>query len=67
MVGKKLRQLRKQQGLSLRILANNSGLSHSFICDVEHGRSNPSIASLQALARALEVDVGVFFRGGGSK
>ena len=63
MVGKRLRQLRTQQGLSLRALAQKSGLSHSFICDIEHGRCGLSIASLQALARALGVDERLFFEG----
>lgn len=63
MVGKKLHQLRTQQGLSLRALAKKSGLSHSFICDIEHDRCNPSIASLKTLARALGVAEGAFFEG----
>jgi len=61
MIGTKLRQLRNQQNLSLRALAQATGLSHSFICDVEHGRCNPSIETLQILARALGVKPEIFF------
>lgn len=55
MIGIKLQQLRKQRGYSLRILARKTGLSHSFICDIEHGRCNPSIENLRVIANALEV------------
>lgn len=61
MIGAILWQLRKQQNYSLRALAQATGLSHSFICDVEHGRSNPSIETLQVLAQALGVTPDIFF------
>ncbi|WP_221039360.1 helix-turn-helix transcriptional regulator [Gelria sp. Kuro-4] len=67
MVGKRLRQLRTQQGLSLRALAQKSGLSRSFICDVEHGKCGLSVASLRVLARVLGVDEGVFFERGSDR
>ena len=60
MIGKKLYILRKKRGYSLRKLAELTGLSHSFICDIEHGRSNPSINNLQVLAKALEVKPEIF-------
>jgi len=62
MIGATLGQLRKQQNYSLRALAQATGLSHSFICDVEHGRSNPSIETLRVLAQALGVTPDIFFR-----
>lgn len=55
MIGVKLQQLRKQRGYSLRKLAKKTGLSHGFICDIEHGRCNPSLEKLGILAKALEV------------
>lgn len=61
MIGSRLRQLRNQQNFSLRALAQATGLSHSFICDVEHGRCNPSIETLQTLAKALGVKPEIFF------
>lgn len=61
MIGTRLRQLRNQQNLSLRALAQATGLSHSFICDVEHGRCNPSIETLQILSRVLGVKPEIFF------
>ncbi|MCL6479740.1 MAG: helix-turn-helix domain-containing protein [Peptococcaceae bacterium] len=60
MIGAKLRQLRKQRNYSLRTLARLAGLSHSFICDIEHGRCNPSIENLQVLSNSLGVKPEIF-------
>jgi transcriptional regulator with XRE-family HTH domain len=55
MIGVKIRQLREQQNFSLRKLAKITGLSHGFLCDIEHGRCNPSIKTLTIIASALRV------------
>ena len=60
MIGPKLRQLRKERHYSLRMLAQKTGLSHSFICDIEHDRCNPSIENLKVLAKALRVKPEIF-------
>jgi transcriptional regulator with XRE-family HTH domain len=62
MIGAILRQLRKERSFSLRKLSQMTGISHSFICDVEHGRSNPSIDNLQILASALGVPARIFLK-----
>ena len=60
-LGERLRSLRSARKLSLRHLAERSGLTASFISQVERGRASPSIASLSRLASVLEVPVGHFF------
>jgi transcriptional regulator with XRE-family HTH domain len=45
--------LRKERGLTLKELAARSGLSISYISDLEHGRASPSLATLRELAAAL--------------
>lgn len=60
MIGNTLKRLRKQRGFSLRKLAELSGLSHSFISDIENYRCNPSIESLQKIASALNVKPHIF-------
>jgi transcriptional regulator with XRE-family HTH domain len=62
MIGAKLRQLRIERKYTLRQLSQKSGISHNYICDVEHGRSEPSLAKLRLLASALEVSEDVFFK-----
>ena len=56
-LGAKLKQTRKNKKMSLRKLGEIAHLSHSFIADIESGRSNPSLDTLDALAKALEVSV----------
>lgn len=60
MIGNKLHQLRKQRGYSLRELAKKTGLSHGFICDIEHGRCNPSLEKLSIIAKALDIRLDFF-------
>ena len=60
-VGERLRQLRTDQGLSVRTLATKAGFSPSFISQMENGQVSPSIASLERLAAVLGVTLGGFF------
>lgn len=56
-VGDRLRSFRKRQATSLRALAAQTGLSPSYISALERSISNPSVASLQKLAAALNTNV----------
>jgi transcriptional regulator with XRE-family HTH domain len=56
-VGKVIRARRKALELSQEALAEKAGLSPQHIIDIEHGRTNPTLASLVGLARALELDL----------
>jgi transcriptional regulator with XRE-family HTH domain len=58
-IGAAVKKLRIGKGLSLRDLASASGLSRSFICDIEHDRKNPSIDVLGILARELGVSAAI--------
>ena len=48
-LGKKLKHFRKCNGLSLKELSTLTNLSISFLSDIEHDRSNPSISNLKIL------------------
>lgn len=61
LVGRKLRELRNRQGLSLRALADLSGLNVNTLVMIENGKSSPSVSTLQQLALALEVPITAFF------
>ncbi len=54
-LGSEIRRRRAAQGLTLRTLAERSGLSLRFLSDLEHGRGNISVGKLLRVARALEV------------
>ncbi len=56
-LGARLKKIRENKKLSLRKLGEIAHLSHSFIADIESGRSNPSLDTLKALAIALEISV----------
>ena len=53
-LSRRARHLRQQQGLTLRGLAERSGLSLRFLMDVEAGRGNISVRRLADLAAALQ-------------
>src|SRR5438046_2427684 len=60
-VGERLRELRRFRRCTLRTIAERSGLSESFLSQVERGRSSASIASLRKIADALGVSMADLF------
>ena len=57
LLGQRVRVLRRARGLTLRQLADASGLSLRFLSQVEAGHANPSLASLRELSQSLGVAV----------
>lgn len=53
-LGERLRELRKQKGLSLQALAQASGISTGTLSQVERGLTSASIKTLSGIARALD-------------
>jgi transcriptional regulator with XRE-family HTH domain len=64
-VGERLRELRRLRRCTLRTIAERSGLSESFLSQVERGRSSASIPSLRRIAEALGVSIADLFEPGG--
>lgn len=60
-VGGRLRELRGAAGLTLKQLANRTGLSVSLISQIELGKSAASMSTLHKLATALQVKMTYFF------
>jgi XRE family aerobic/anaerobic benzoate catabolism transcriptional regulator len=56
-LGGRVRAWRARRGMTRRQLANDSGLSERFLADVESGKGNVSINSLEAAARALNITI----------
>lgn len=52
----RLKEARREQGLSLEAVSNLSGVSRSMVSQIERGESSPTIATLWNLTRALQVD-----------
>jgi transcriptional regulator with XRE-family HTH domain len=60
-VGRNLRDLRAERELSIRSLAELSGLNVNTLSMIENGKSSPSVSTLQQLANALTVPITAFF------
>src|SRR4051794_8266964 len=59
-IGPAVRVRRKELGLTLKNLAERSGLSVAFISQVERGKTTPSIISLLQISDTLGVSVNYF-------
>jgi transcriptional regulator with XRE-family HTH domain len=60
-LGKRLRALRNEQGLTLAQLGQQVGLSASYLSQIERGVAMPSLSRLATIASTLDVEVGYFF------
>ncbi|MCG8591944.1 MAG: response regulator [Proteobacteria bacterium] len=60
-VGQRIRDRRKEAALTLKQLANRTGLSVSLISQIELGKSAASMSTLHKLAAALQVRMTYFF------
>lgn len=60
-VGRRLRGMRSERGISIRSLAGQSGLNVNTLSLIENGKSSPSVGTLQQLASALDVPITAFF------
>lgn len=61
LVGKRVKELRKNMGISQEELADMVGLDRTYITSVERGKRNISIVNVEKLAKALQVSLAEFF------
>ncbi len=60
-VGKRISELREKRGISTNKLANLSGVSQSYLREIELGEKNPTVEMLSYICDALEISLDVFF------
>jgi transcriptional regulator with XRE-family HTH domain len=60
-LGKKIKQIRKQQHLTLEQLGEKIGCSKSYISQLENGSTSPSISMLGRIAKVLKIPVTELF------
>jgi transcriptional regulator with XRE-family HTH domain len=60
-LGRRIRTLRTERGLTLTGLAARVGITRSFLSSVERGVAYPSLLVLRSIAAALEVPVFMLF------
>ena len=61
LVGKRVKELRNNLGISQEELADLAGLDRTYITSVECGKRNISIVNIEKLANALNVTLAEFF------
>jgi len=62
-VGKKIREIRKNRGLSQEALGEKAGLSSNYIGQIERGQKQVTLTTLARIAKSLRIDVSVLFEG----
>jgi transcriptional regulator with XRE-family HTH domain len=53
-----LREAREERGLSMNVVAQRSGLSHSIVSLIERDLRNPTLDTLLRMAEAIGIDLG---------
>ena len=66
-LGSRLRDLRRRQKMTLEDLAKRTGLTSSFLSQIERNITSPSVKSLREIASALNTKVSCFFEEESSK
>jgi CheY-like chemotaxis protein len=61
LLGTAIKSGRSQLGISQEELAYRAGLHRTYISDLERGARNPSIESVEKLARGLQISVSMLF------
>lgn len=55
--GKKIKAIRRSREVTQEQLAELSGLSLQYIGEIERGTRNPSLTSMESLAKALDLPI----------
>ncbi|MBX3084632.1 MAG: helix-turn-helix transcriptional regulator [Anaerolineae bacterium] len=57
------RELRNMRGLTLKDLSTATGLSISYLSDIERGRTIPTLSTLETLAKAFGISITDYLTG----
>lgn len=60
-IGDRIKELRKEKGFTQNELAEFSGLSRSYLSDVENSRKNPSVETVEKLAESFGMKLVIRF------
>lgn len=61
--GVRLKNLRRQNGLSQEKLAEISGLHRTYISSLERGSRNPTLTTLNTIAKSLNIKIDLLVSG----
>ena len=62
-LGERVRDLREERGLSQRRLALMIGIDKTYLCGIERGSRNPTLATLEKIADGLGIPLAELFAG----
>jgi transcriptional regulator with XRE-family HTH domain len=54
-LGKNLKRIRTEKGISQGDIAKSLGVSRGFVSNIENGKTNPTLATISRLANAIGV------------
>jgi len=60
-VGKRITFLREKKGITVNKLANLSGVSQSYLRDIELGKKQPTVEYLEYICYGLDISLKDFF------
>ena len=63
-LSERIRSIREQKNMTQGDIEDRTGLKRSYVSRLEHGRTIPSLATLEKFAQALEVPLYQFFYDG---
>jgi len=56
-LGQNLKKIRKRKGMSQGDISRKLNMDRGYISSVENGKKNPTLTTLEKIARALDVTV----------
>jgi transcriptional regulator with XRE-family HTH domain len=61
MIGRRIKQLRLERGMTQELLASTAGLTKGYLSKIENSRHSPPVSTLISLSRALGVSIDAIF------
>ncbi|EGS9999431.1 helix-turn-helix domain-containing protein [Clostridium perfringens] len=56
-IGESIKNMRKNKKINQKTLAERAEISCSYLCDIEKGRTNPSVKTMLRLFKELGVEI----------
>lgn len=57
-VGEEIRRMRLEKGIKQIQLARMTGISNTYLSDIERGRTNPSLKTFSRIVEVLGIKIG---------
>ncbi len=57
-LGQNLKRIRTEKGISQGDIVRTLGMPKSFVSSIENGKTNPTLATITKIAKAIGVSVG---------